>query len=58
VSATLGVIHYWWLVKADIRRPLAYAIVVGSLLLFRIWWSRMRAPVTWKKTPDPVRPSV
>jgi len=58
VSATLGVVHYWWLVKADVRRPLAYAIVVGALLLFRIWWFRMHAPVTWKKSPDPVRPSV
>src|SRR6186997_1103718 len=23
-SAVLGVVHYWWLVKADISRPLAY----------------------------------
>ena len=36
VSAALGVIHYWWLVKADIRRPQIYAAVVGILLGFRL----------------------
>jgi sulfoxide reductase heme-binding subunit YedZ len=39
VTATLGVIHYWWLVKADIRRPLAYGAVVATLLGFRLWWT-------------------
>ena len=43
-TGTLGVIHYWWLVKADIRRPLAYGVVVGLLLGFRLWRLRMRAP--------------
>jgi len=57
-SATLGVIHYWWLVKADIRRPLAYGIVVATLLIFRVWWSRIRSTATWKKAPAPVRRSV
>jgi len=45
VSAVAGVVHYWWLVKADVRRPLAYGAVVGLLLAFRIVWSRMRAAV-------------
>jgi len=36
VSALFGVIHYWWLVKADIRKPLEYAVVLGSLLLLRL----------------------
>lgn len=46
-SAIGGVIHYWWLVKADVSRPQAYAIVVGLLLVFRVWWARRRssAPV-------------
>jgi sulfoxide reductase heme-binding subunit YedZ len=39
VSAVLGVIHYWWLVKADIRRPLEYGIVVATLLIVRLWWA-------------------
>ena len=42
-TATLGVVHYWWLVKADIRRPLAYGVVVGSLLAARMYWTRQRA---------------
>jgi methionine sulfoxide reductase heme-binding subunit len=58
ISAIAGVIHYWWLVKADIRRPLAYAAVVATLLIFRVWWSRLHTTVTWKKTPAPVRRSV
>jgi methionine sulfoxide reductase heme-binding subunit len=30
-----GVLHFYMLVKADVRTPLLYAAVVGSLLLFR-----------------------
>ena len=45
VSAVAGVVHYWWLVKADVRRPYAYGVVVGILLAVRVWWARMRAPV-------------
>lgn len=33
----LGVIHYWWKVKSDIRGPLFYAVLVGILLLYRLW---------------------
>ena len=35
-SATAGVIHYIWLVKADLKKPLEYAFVLGVLILFRI----------------------
>jgi sulfoxide reductase heme-binding subunit YedZ len=35
-SAAAGVIHYIWLVKADLRKPLEYAAVLGALLLLRI----------------------
>lgn len=42
-SAIAGVVHYYWLVKADISRPLAYAVVVALLLGFRLYWSRIRA---------------
>ena len=37
VTAALGVVHYWWLVKADIRPPRNYAIVLGVLLLTRAY---------------------
>jgi methionine sulfoxide reductase heme-binding subunit len=36
VSAIAGVVHYWWLVKADVRRPETYAAVVGVLLAVRM----------------------
>lgn len=35
-SAAAGVIHYIWLVKADLKKPLEYASVLGVLILFRI----------------------
>ena len=43
VTAILGVIHYIWLVKKDIRKPVIYACILGVLLLYRIvvWaWQR------------------
>ena len=36
LAAAAGVVHYWWLVKADIRRPRNYAILVGGLLAYRL----------------------
>jgi methionine sulfoxide reductase heme-binding subunit len=36
VSAIAGVIHYLWLVKADIRKPLQYAAVLSLLLGYRL----------------------
>jgi len=35
-SAAAGVIHYIWLVKADLKKPLEYATVLGVLLLYRV----------------------
>lgn len=46
--AILGVLHYWWLVKKDIREPLLYATILALLLGLRIYWSvqkRQRADV-------------
>ena len=47
VAALLVVVHFVWLVKADIREPLTYGAVVVLLLIFRIprirqWVSRLR----------------
>ncbi|MCB1776142.1 MAG: protein-methionine-sulfoxide reductase heme-binding subunit MsrQ [Candidatus Competibacteraceae bacterium] len=33
----LGVLHYLWLVKADIREPLLYAGILAGLLGYRLW---------------------
>ena len=50
LTATLGVLHYWWLVKADVSRPLTYGAVVGTLLAARVFWAR-----TLRRAPVPVR---
>lgn len=43
VSAACGVIHYYWLVKSDVRAPLAYAAVLAVLIGWRIvLWLRSR----------------
>jgi sulfoxide reductase heme-binding subunit YedZ len=36
--AILGVLHYLWLVKADLREPLMYAGILAVLLGYRLWW--------------------
>jgi sulfoxide reductase heme-binding subunit YedZ len=36
VIGTLGVIHFWWLVKKDITEPFAFAVVLAALLIFRL----------------------
>ena len=36
VSAVAGVVHYYWLVKSDVRLPVAYGTAIGALLLYRI----------------------
>lgn len=38
-SAAAGVIHFIWLVKADLRRPLTYGAILGVLMLYRagVW---------------------
>jgi sulfoxide reductase heme-binding subunit YedZ len=36
VSAIAGVIHYLWLVKADIHKPLEYAACLAALLAYRV----------------------
>jgi sulfoxide reductase heme-binding subunit YedZ len=40
VVPVLGVLHFLWLVKADIREPLIYATVLLVLLGVRVWWQR------------------
>jgi methionine sulfoxide reductase heme-binding subunit len=36
VSAILGVIHYYWLVKSAVIKPLTYGAIVAALLLWRL----------------------
>ncbi len=39
--AVLGVLHFLWLVKADLREPLIYAAVLAVLLAARVPWARL-----------------
>jgi methionine sulfoxide reductase heme-binding subunit len=36
VSAIAGVVHYYWLVKSDVRKPVFYGTLVGIALLYRL----------------------
>ena len=47
VAGITGVIHFWWLVKADVFEPQMFAAVLAVLFGVRIWW-------TWRtRTPSP-----
>ena len=56
LTAILGVIHYYWLVKSDVTKPLQYAWMVGILLAWRAgdWlysrWTRPAARPIQRKT--------
>jgi methionine sulfoxide reductase heme-binding subunit len=41
--ALAGVIHYYWLVKSDVRLPLMYGAIFALLMLYRF--------LTWKQAP-------
>jgi len=43
VAAVGGVVHFWWLVKSDIREPLLYAAILAVLLGYRVWVYRRRS---------------
>lgn len=48
-SAAAGVIHYIWLVKADLKKPLEYAAMLGLLILYRLGsWLVSRTAVASK----------
>lgn len=48
--AVLGVVHYWWLVKADISEPLLYAGLLTMLLGYRAWWWNVHSPTAARST--------
>lgn len=59
VAGALGVLHFYWKVKADTREPLIFAVVLLMLLLLRIpmvrrWIIRLRkATVSVRSTSQP-----
>lgn len=44
LTGILGVVHYAWLVKADLRKPIEYGVLLSILLLYRVgaWVSERR----------------
>ena len=37
----LAIVHYWWLVKADILEPMIYGLILAALLGMRGWWREL-----------------
>jgi sulfoxide reductase heme-binding subunit YedZ len=47
--AILGVVHYLWLVKADLLEPGIYAAILAVLRLARLPYARLRQRInSWK----------
>jgi sulfoxide reductase heme-binding subunit YedZ len=58
LAAIAGVIHFYWLVKADISRPVQYGIVLTLLLGYRLlvkWSSFFATRLTLKALTAPSR---
>jgi len=54
-SAVAGVVHYYWLVKSDVRKPVRYALIVALLLGYRlaVWLVQKRTHPTGSGNPQP-----
>lgn len=53
LAGITAIVHYWWLVKADISSPIRYAIGIAALLGIRLFWARSKAAAA----PARVRPA-
>ena len=49
-AALAGVIHYYWLVKSDVRLPLMYGAILAVLMLCRLF--------IWKQAPPKPAPAL
>jgi sulfoxide reductase heme-binding subunit YedZ len=61
-SGLAGVIHYYWLVKSDVREPLMYGAILAVLMSFRlVMWLRSpakrSAPVRSQKAEPAATPN-
>jgi len=50
ICAILGVWHFYWLVKSDVREPLLYAGILTALFAWRIWQARKRKRLSARTT--------
>ena len=53
VSACAGVVHYYWLVKSDVRLPLLYGSIVLLLLAERAIAAWRKSAAKHSRTPPP-----
>ena len=53
LTGIAGVVHYWWLVKADVLHPSIYAALVAVLLGFRVVVALKRS--RWQRQPVSAR---
>jgi len=55
VIGTLGVVHFWWLVKKDITEPVIFAAILLLLLGARAvhWWRERRPAVRGRSAARP-----
>ncbi|MGO1541283.1 MAG: protein-methionine-sulfoxide reductase heme-binding subunit MsrQ [Luteimonas sp.] len=50
--AGLAVLHFWWIVKSDLREPLLYAVILAVLLGWRLWrWQAGRRRTAVQPAP-------
>jgi sulfoxide reductase heme-binding subunit YedZ len=54
-SAAAGAIHFYWLVKKDVRQPLIYATILAILLGYRIISALLKGRA--KRSPVPLPPA-
>jgi methionine sulfoxide reductase heme-binding subunit len=54
ISAICGVIHYYWLVKSAVIRPLTYGAIVAILLAWRVadWFVKRQQTVSTRPAPQ------
>lgn len=54
VVAVLAVVHFWWIVKSDLREPMLYAGILAALLGWRLY---RRIAVRRLRRPAPAQPA-
>jgi methionine sulfoxide reductase heme-binding subunit len=57
-AALAGVIHYYWLVKSDVRLPLMYGGILAVLMAYRFWMWKHSPPRLKKKSAAAPRAAV
>lgn len=50
-AAILAVLHFWWVVKSDLREPLIHAAVLAVLLGWRVWRRAVRRSAAAQPAP-------